>query len=140
MVFSCLRRHGPAFRVRMLLCLLVAAMLARALVPTGFMPDTQALRHGKVEITFCSAAGVIANLAVALDADRSHGPQPEQLATDCAFGVIGQQAIANATALPAIRVLRMAISRAPYFTSAGLPAMPAAGPPLGSRAPPLPLA
>ena len=120
----------------MFLCLLVVAMLVRALVPTGFMPDAQALRQGKVEITFCSAAGVIANLAVSLDTERSHGPQPDQLAGDCAFGVIGQPAIASATALPPILVLRAAIDGAPYFTGAGLPAMPAAGPPLGSRAPP----
>ncbi|WP_459615437.1 hypothetical protein [Bordetella sp. 2513F-2] len=42
---------------RLLLCLLLLALGLRALIPLGYMPDAQALREGRLQISFCTAAG-----------------------------------------------------------------------------------
>src|SRR5690606_41652017 len=51
------RGYSTGMRARTILCLLALATLFRALVPVGYMPDAAALRQGRLEISFCPAAG-----------------------------------------------------------------------------------
>ena len=50
-------RLATGSHARFLLCLLALATVLRALVPVGYMPDAAALRQGRLQISFCSAAG-----------------------------------------------------------------------------------
>lgn len=102
-------RTAGAPRVRGVLWLAFLAILLRALVPTGYMPDARALHDGRLEVTFCSAAGDLSTLKIALSPAAQTAP------------------------------LALAISRAAPFPPArvAVPVQPAQGPPLGSRAPPL---
>ena len=43
------------------LCL---ALALRALVPAGYMPDARALHDGRLEVTFCSAAGDVSSVTL----------------------------------------------------------------------------
>ena len=52
-----LHRLGRAARAHGVLWLALLALTLRALVPAGYMPDARALHDGRLEVTFCSAAG-----------------------------------------------------------------------------------
>ena len=58
--------NRTATRGRLVLWLALMALLLRALVPAGYMPDTRALDAGRFEVTFCTAAGAPAALSAAL--------------------------------------------------------------------------
>ncbi|MCK3374200.1 hypothetical protein MZH47_30105, partial [Escherichia coli] len=62
-------RTAGAPRVRGVLWLAFLALLLRALVPTGYMPDARALHDGRLEVTFCSAAGDLTTFKIALSSD-----------------------------------------------------------------------
>ncbi|MCZ8409810.1 DUF2946 family protein [Achromobacter dolens] len=127
-------RTTGALRVRGVLWLAFLALLLRALVPTGYMPDARALHDGRLEVTFCSAAGDLSTLKIALSPDGKHGGA--DTGAQCPFGLL-----AHVTPAPAAQTapLALAISRAAPFPPASVatPVQPAQGPPLGSRAPPL---
>ncbi|WP_336234923.1 DUF2946 family protein [Achromobacter dolens] len=132
-------RTTGALRVRGVLWLAFLALLLRALVPTGYMPDARALHDGRLEVTFCSAAGDLSTLKIALSPDGKHGGAGNSGAdtgAQCPFGLL-----AHVTPAPAAQTtpLALAISRAAPFPPASVatPVQPAQGPPLGSRAPPL---
>ena len=63
-----LRRQpaARAARATALLWLALMALALRALVPAGYMPDVGALHDGRLEVTFCSAAGAPPALALQL--------------------------------------------------------------------------
>ncbi|RIJ00139.1 DUF2946 domain-containing protein, partial [Achromobacter sp. K91] len=61
-----LQHLGSAARARGVLWLALLALALRALVPAGYMPDARALHDGRLEVTFCSAAGDVSTLALAL--------------------------------------------------------------------------
>jgi hypothetical protein len=131
--------HPRSFGIRRFtLCLMLLVLSLRALVPTGFMPDTGALRDGRLEMTFCTAAGGMRTFTVDSRGDpapASGGEQTHQV-TDCPFSLL--------TALPAmlsmapviVGLALLAWSVPPAPRHAARPSMPAQGPPLGSRAPP----
>ena len=132
-------RTAGAPRVRGVLWLALLAILLRALVPTGYMPDARALHDGRLEVTFCSAAGDLSTLKIALSPDGKRGGAGHSSAdtgAQCPFGLL-----AHVTPAPAAQTapLALAVSRAAPFTPArvAVPVQPAQGPPLGSRAPPL---
>lgn len=132
-------RTAGAPRVRGVLWLAFLAILLRALVPTGYMPDARALHDGRLEVTFCSAAGDLSTLKIALSPDGKRGGAGHSSAdtgAQCPFGLL-----AHVTPAPAAQTapLALAISRAAPFPPArvAVPVQPAQGPPLGSRAPPL---
>lgn len=137
---SCLTRLqqlGSAARARGVLWLALLALTLRALVPAGYMPDTQALHDGRLEVTFCSAAGDLSALTLALspgDKERA-GHDAAESGPLCPFGLLAHLAPAPA---PALSPLLLAIGRhaLPAPARDTLPAQTAAGPPLGSRAPP----
>jgi len=131
-------RTAGAPRVRGVLWLAFLAILLRALVPTGYMPDARALHDGRLEVTFCSAAGDLSTLKIALSPDGKRGGAGHSSAdtgAQCPFGLL-----AHVTPAPAAQTapLALAVSRAAPFPPArvAVPAQPAQGPPLGSRAPP----
>jgi hypothetical protein len=124
------------------LCVMLFALALRALVPSGFMPDAGALRDGRLEMTFCTSAGDLKTITV--DTHRDTAPasptgdpsQHQSQTSDCPFGVL--------SSLPAMPALALAVVGSPVLFSivqyvlrpAPRLAMPAQGPPLGSRAPP----
>jgi hypothetical protein len=123
-------------RARTLLCVLALVTLFRALVPAGYMPDAAALRQGRLEISFCSAAGGSSSVLQALvETPRDeHAPDAAQ---ECPFWMVAHQAfdlppMAGAAVLPATP----AVSRPMAVLQRALPPLPPAGPPLGPRAPP----
>jgi hypothetical protein len=135
------RRHlaRRVFSVwHLLVCLTALALVARALLPVGFMPDTQALRHGTLTLTLCSAEPGAARV---LSLQTGHGAGQEAASTlDCPFGLVAVQALLPAA--PPAGVAAAVPRAAPAALQAlrSLPSLPAQGPPLGSRAPPIPLA
>lgn len=124
-------------RAEGVLWLAILALALRALVPAGYMPDTRALHDGRLEVTFCSAAGNVSSFSVALPSDDG-GKAPHDSANtgaQCPFGLLVH--VTPATA-PAMTPLLLSAAGHPPFPPPlrALPAQPAHGPPLGSRAPP----
>lgn len=128
-------------RVRGVLWLAFLALLLRALVPAGYMPDARALHDGRIEVTFCSAAGDLSTFKIALSPDGKPDAGPgEHRSADtgaqCPFGLLAHVTPAPT---PYAAPLALAVSRRaspPAPVHQALPAQPAQGPPLGSRAPP----
>ena len=67
--------NRTATRGRLVLWLALMALLLRALVPAGYMPDARALDAGRFEVTFCTAAGAPAALSAALSTLRTASPR-----------------------------------------------------------------
>ena len=113
--------------------LLLIALMLRALVPVGYMPDFAAAAKGEYKVVICSAAG---SKTISLDADGIPVPADpsEQHDQPCAFaGVLAfaGPALEALTISPPATALDIGVPR----QSAELP--PArAGPVLGSRGPP----
>lgn len=113
-----------------LLWLLAMAFTLRALLPAGYMADAQAWRHGSLTIALCLADGSI----------RTSKPQPHGADIDPAYAPCP----AGAVKLLALPDLPVPVLVAPTVWVLHLAAAPgradalvlAAGPPLGSRAPP----
>lgn len=145
--------------------LLLLLLVARAWVPAGYMPDADALRQGRLALGFCTAGGnVMAALESLgerqapadghqamhgdpmLHADDGHpghhghhgaGHDDERGAgQECPFGLSAHQ-ILNLPPLAAVApVLLRWLAQRPLKLDGARPPMPAAGPPLGQRAPP----
>lgn len=133
-------RLESAARVRGVLWLALLALTLRALVPTGYMPDVRALHDGRLEVTFCSAAGDVSTLSLSLGARAGEpGGKPVHDAAEtgaqCPFGLLAHLAPAPLPFMAPI-VLPAGRYAAPPPAYRALPALAAQGPPLGSRAPP----
>ncbi|MFD4841320.1 DUF2946 family protein [Achromobacter sp. NPDC058515] len=126
-----------ALRARGVLWLALLALALRALVPAGYMPDARALHDGRLEVTFCSAAGDLSTLSVALSPEGGGkaGHDAADTGAQCPFGLLAHVAPAPAPALAPILVSAGRRTTLPPVYRA-LPPQPAQGPPLGSRAPP----
>ncbi|MDH0736434.1 DUF2946 family protein [Achromobacter spanius] len=136
--FTRLFRFRSAVRARGVLWLALLALTLRALVPTGYMPDAAALHEGRLEVTFCSAAGELSTLDLVLDKRAPGGPTPHDAAetgAQCPFGLLAHVAPAPT---PTVTPILLPIGRPapPAATYRALPPLAAHGPPLGSRAPP----
>ncbi len=132
-----LQHLGSAARARGVLWLALLALALRALVPAGYMPDARALHDGRLEVTFCSAAGDLSALALALSpGDKNKaGHETAEAGALCPFGLLAHVAPAPA---PALTPLLLAAGRhaLPAPARDAPPVRTASGPPLGSRAPP----
>lgn len=133
--------YANSWRARGVFCLLLLALVVRGLIPVGYMPDTGALRDGRIVITFCITPGngastMPAMLAGLLDDDNSHS-EDVLAGNDCPFSLLSHQAL-DLPVLPGLRALLVAGFSAPTrtFDNAVLPVLGARGPPLGPRAPP----
>lgn len=134
-------RSRPFFSTRLIVwqiavCLAVVALLCRAVIPVGYMPGASQERERVFSVTFCSMGGTMS-----MPLDLSAGPAPlpdhEDAVEFCPYGLIAQHTLwatssasivlpfVAAPSRPAIRVARASIS------------LHVAGPPLGSRAPPV---
>ncbi|WP_241128842.1 DUF2946 family protein, partial [Achromobacter xylosoxidans] len=118
-------------RVRGVLWLAFLALLLRAVVPAGYMPDARALHDGRLEVTFCSAAGDISTLRLALSPDDKGGAgsgahSNADTGAQCPFGLLAHVAPA-----PASHTSPLALSSGraapPAPAPLALPAQPAQG-------------
>lgn len=125
------------WRARGVLCLLWLALVVRSVIPIGYMPDTSALRDGRIVITFCTAQGTVPATFASLFGDNNPHPTDILSGNDCPFCSLSHEAL-NLPVLSALRALPVAIFsvRAFTFNNTALPVLGARGPPLGSRAPP----
>ncbi|AYD66334.1 DUF2946 domain-containing protein [Achromobacter spanius] len=135
---SRLLRFSGATRARVVLWLALLALTLRALVPTGYMPDTRALHEGRFEVTFCSAAGELSTLDLKLESPRNDGSarhDATETGAQCPFGLLAHVAPAPTPTVSPI-VVPTGRPAPPAIAYRALPPLAAHGPPLGSRAPP----
>jgi hypothetical protein len=121
---------------RIVRCLLALCLFLRVLVPSGFMPDVDALRLGKLELSLCNGGAGYGALSMPMPLPGHSPDGPQAHHTECPFGLMLAQfflpsggaavrADANFFAQPVVAT--MSASAAPFAPR---------GPPLGSRAPP----
>jgi hypothetical protein len=137
--------------------LLLLAVVLRALVPVGFMPDAAALRDGRIAIEICTQGGGVAGVHVALaraaqalqqehaayvafaPAHAEHGAghgDGDGAAQECPFWLATHQvADLSAVFLPPLFVALVFLAGATPVLYEPVATRPA-GPPLGPRAPP----
>jgi hypothetical protein len=153
-------RFATAADVGRLLLLLL--LVARAWVPVGYMPDADALRQGRLALGFCSAGGGTLAALQALSVQQGHhqdpplGPQlgPQQdphhghhdpgaghgdtsgAGQECPFGLSAHQVLDVPPVVALAPMLLRWLAQKPFLADSPRPPMPAAGPPLGQRAPP----
>lgn len=165
-------RRSAGTHAYALLCLLVVLTFLRAFIPTGYMPDPEALAQGRFVLMPCPAAGdtplQLSRIAY-LEASRheghsahaehsSHAAHAEQPALaaqgafanethhanhadagaslDCPFSLLAHVTadLATPIALNGLPLQLAMVAAVPLQQSR--PPLPAAGPPLGPRAPP----
>ncbi|WP_233238790.1 DUF2946 family protein [Bordetella sp. LUAb4] len=144
-----------ARRTHALPCLLLLAVLLRALIPVGYMPDPAALRQGMFRMSLCSAGGAMSHMDMPGMSDSdpsghaghmmhtvgdmaSHAPDSGEhsAGTECPFWAAAHVALDLPPVIiePVLATPRDAVIR--FEVPASLPPLPPAGPPLGPRAPP----
>lgn len=143
-----LRIACAATLARLLLLLL---LVARAFVPVGYMPDAQALQQGRLALGFCAAGGgAFPGMATPpvqdVHVDPHHGHHAHEgesrhsghvgAGQECPFGLSAHQALLLPPAIALAPVLLRGFVQPPRLADSPRPPMPAAGPPLGQRAPP----
>ena len=120
-----------------LLCLMLLALGVRAAIPTGYMPDSEAMRNGQLAITLCTVDGKLTEYLLALDLAHDDTAPASIQEMSCVFGMIALQAVAPILhvtyLLPPATADPAQPKRAQHVHISGLLAL---GPPLGSRAPP----
>ncbi|ARP85823.1 DUF2946 family protein [Bordetella genomosp. 9] len=147
-------------RARVLMCLLLLAVSVRALIPAGYMPDPHALRQGQLRISLCTSMGAVpigqllrdlhhghdhAGMDAAAQHEGgsahlhgTHDQGPDQAAgAECPFWAVAHIALHLPPAVVSPLLASAADAATHIVPHAALPPMPPAGPPLGSRAPPL---
>ena len=118
----------------LVLGLITFALMLRALVPTGFMVDIRQ-SGAPLMITFCTADGATLSMPVDLPASGAHSDKDAPSSADCPFGSLVGHAILR-DAAPVVLAQGQAYTRVLVPAYRAAPALPPAGPPLGSRAPP----
>lgn len=131
--------------------LLLLLLMARAWVPAGYMPDTDALKQGRLALGFCAAGGAsFMGLRASADpqaqAEPHHGqhghhehgghPAESGAGQECPFGLSAHQVLHLPPVLALAPVLLRGFAQPPPMVASPRPPLPAAGPPLGQRAPP----
>lgn len=114
--------------------LFLAVFMLRALIPVGMMPDAQAAAEGILKVVICTPAGA---KTVALGADGQpvqdqgaiHHDQP------CAFSGLATVALVAPDAPLLLAPIEVTLQTVPALAVTLPPSR--AGPPLGSRGPPL---
>jgi len=132
-------RHRATSVWQILFCLAVFSFLCRALIPVGYMPDFSGASDGRFSITICTAAGTSTILVDAngQPVEPSSGDYFDN--QNCSFCLLASPILIPASEAPAL-VTFVTQRPAPLLHgNEALPPLPALGPPLGSRAPPLSL-
>jgi hypothetical protein len=123
---------------QILFCLTVLSFLYRAAIPQGYMPDFSGARDGKFAITLCTVGGGTSTLRVDLDQQSPQPPSDDQFDNqNCPFGIVVSQAVIPGGDAPALMGTIVHHPVALPQRNQAQPPLPALGPPLGSRAPPL---
>lgn len=119
-----------------LLALTVVAFVARAAIPAGYMPQPGAAGDRSFPMTLCLGGAGVTVVQVSL---YDHPDNPQSAAqSDCVYCLVaGQKLLPHQAALQVAGVAH-AVAPAPVVVpNHALPPLPALGPPLGSRAPPV---
>lgn len=109
------------------------------MVPAGYMPDLSGGRDGRLAIALCTMGGGASFLQLDLT-DSSGSPSHDDDVTSqaCPFGMVMSQALMPAVgALVFAGVISWGFVLFVHSGDSVLPPLPAVGPPLGPRAPPL---
>ncbi len=124
---------------RLMLCLVLLAMVYRGAIPAGFMFGPAEAASGQLMMTFCVPGGDVMFMPVDLGDEQKTSSPDSPTVLECPFAAMAAQfLLPDAVALASQPVPRAYLSRFAVYRSA--PALPAVGPPLGSRAPPSDLA
>jgi len=117
-------------------CLTLLAFLCRAFIPAGYMPDPAAERGSPFALTLCSMSGPVV-VHVDLSEDSHHGHDGHYSGENCPFGLSVVQKLmpGHESPVPVGRVYFHVLALPAQGVA--LPSLPALGPPLGSRAPPV---
>ncbi len=121
---------------RFWLVLAAVALLLRAVLPSGYMPDLRAASKGELSLTLCNAYGELRSIRISLKDKQESPPTHDGIsAFNCPFAVLAAQALLPPSGPVLAAPVRTTLTQAflPYRSHA---IVPAAGPPLGSRAPP----
>ncbi|MFT0851741.1 DUF2946 family protein [Achromobacter sp. F4_2707] len=121
---------------QILFCLTAFSFLCRAVIPVGYMPDLSGERDTPFAITLCSMGGTV---VVQLDLDGSEKSSSDQHygGDTCPFGLNVAHKLIPGQATLALAGMALFLSVASPAARQALPPLPALGPPLGSRAPPV---
>mgnify|MGYP000200152346 CR=1 FL=1 len=131
------RRRASRPSLHRLLCLLVLAFVVRALIPAGFMPQADPAQGGEMALSLCTSTGDMVTMKVDMGRPAPDVPDPSHAHADCAFNMLSHQALTLPPWPVAVASASHARDLAPVADlQAARPPQPAAGPPLGSRAPP----
>ncbi|WP_128831578.1 DUF2946 family protein [Alcaligenes nematophilus] len=132
-------KDGIAWQV--LFCLAILSFLSRSLVPAGYMPGSLGEQNGFFSVTLCAPGGTPSTIWMSLTG-QADPPQSNEHADmqKCPYAlVLSQVALPSADMasldIPALHQPLLLVHR-----NQSLPPLPALGPPLGSRAPPVNLA
>jgi len=122
-----------SWRVAMTFAL--CAIVMRAFLPSGYMPNWNSSSAAKFEIVLCAADGRLHTQIIELPIEGES--DPENALVDCPFGILSLSAAAGGDnpSLPvvdAIYLVEETFSNVLHFVIGH----PPTGPPLGSRAPP----
>lgn len=113
----------------------LAFFLFRALIPTGFMPNVEALGEGRLELVICTSSGEHVVQVIDLGSPDNDAPNKKSADSDCPYSL----ALAKAFTVPGtVAIAWEFLARAPHgmAPAARFLLPPSLGPPLGSRAPP----
>ena len=119
----------------MFFCLSVFAFLCRAFIPVGYMPDASSERQSPFAITLCTMGGsTLVQLDFGAESDTSHD---QHYSDSCPYGLsVAYKLMPGADAPAPVQAASFYSVTHPVRQQA-MPPLPALGPPLGSRAPPL---
>lgn len=121
-----------------LFCLTVVSFLCRAFIPVGYMPDLSGERDSTFAITLCSMGGGTTVMQMDLSADSGKVvPDESYSGENCPFGLNVAHKLMPGHDTPVLAGTTAFHPFAPPSGNQALPPLPALGPPLGSRAPPL---
>lgn len=117
-----------------LICLTVIAFLCRAVIPAGYMPERGGAGAHSFAMTLCLGGGGTTIMQVSLAGDDTD----DAGAPDCPYGLCVTQKLLPdhpMLMLAGVALFQGVLPAASRNHAA--PPLPALGPPLGSRAPPL---
>lgn len=120
-----------------LLGLTVIAFLCRAIIPVGYMPETPSESGRSFAMTLCLGGGGTTVMQVSLSDDGAGTPD-NAVSPDCPYGLcVGQSWLPERPSLALAGIVDFPLALPVAARNNALPPLPALGPPLGSRAPPL---
>jgi hypothetical protein len=124
---------------QILFCLTLLSLLYRAVVPIGYMPNAVDHDGGKLSITLCTTSGDTSTIWIEVDDEStSSSTDGHTNHLDCPFGIlIAQAELPDQDPVSMPGKITLGSMTIPTPRNQARPPLPALGPPLGSRAPPV---